>query len=171
VDNFEIQFNNEAAMKEAVAWTRLSDGDAKKYRDGLTPEGMEILGIAGFYVRHFMDVQDVLSPTWKEKGIEKIRQQASQGAGWLVITSDGNSIEDLIESGRRFQRMALAARERNIALHPMTQALEEKHGQKNIRENHAPTTIPQFMLRVGYLDKYPDPVSLRRPVEWFVRQG
>jgi len=47
--------------------------------------------------------------------------------------------------------------------------LEEKNGQKNIKENHEPGVIPQFMLRVGYLNKYPDPVSLRRPVEWFVR--
>ncbi len=169
VDNFVIQFNNEAAMKEAAAWTRLADDDVKKYRDGLTPEGMEIHGIAGFYVRHFMGPQDVLSPAWKDKGIEKIRQQATRGAGWLVITSDGYSVKDLLECGRRFQRMALAAREKNIALHPMTQALEEKHGQKNIRENHHPTMIPQFMLRVGYLEKYPEPVSLRRPVEWFVK--
>ena len=26
----------------------------------------------------------------------------------------------------------------------------------------------QFILRSGYLDAYPDPVSLRMPVEWFV---
>lgn len=82
---------------------------------------------------------------------------------------NASDIEDLIESGRRFQRMALVAREKMVAIHPMTQTLEEKRGQKNIRENHHPTTIPQFMLRVGYLEKYPDPVSLRRPVEWFVR--
>jgi hypothetical protein len=29
--------------------------------------------------------------------------------------------------------------------------------------------IPQFVLRVGYLDPYPDPVSPRRPVNWFLR--
>lgn len=171
VENFILQFNNESAVKEMAIWSRFKDADQKKFRDGLTPDGMEITGIAGFYVRHFMDHTDVLSLTWKEKGIEKIRQQASQGGGWLVITSDGNSVVDLIQSGRRFQRMALAARQKNIALHPMTQALEEKQGQKNIKENHHPSVIPQFMLRVGYVDRYPDPVSLRRPVEWFVKPG
>ncbi len=169
VDNFVIQFGNKAAMQEAADWTRLKDADAKKYRDGLTPDGMEITGIAGFYVRHFMKTSDVTGQTFIEKGIEKIKQQAVQGAGWLVITSDGNTVADLLESGRRFQKMALFAREKGIALHPMTQALEEKHGQKNIRENHHSTMIPQFMLRVGYLEKYPDPVTLRRPVEWFVK--
>ena len=169
VDNYVRQFNNKQAMAEAAAWIRLKDEDARKYRDGLTPTGMEITGIAGFYVRHFMDAADVAGRTFIEKGIEKIRQQVVQGAGWLVITSSGTSVADLIQSGRRFQRMALTAREKGIAIHPMTQTLEERHGQQNIRENHGPDMIPQFMLRVGYVDRYPEPVSLRRPVEWFVK--
>ena len=156
-------------MEELAFWIRLKDNEAKKFRDGLTVDGMEIAGLAGWYVRHFMDNKDVMTKTFSDKGIEKTKEQVKEGAGWLVITSDGNTVKDLIETGRRFQRMALTAREKMIAIHPMTQALEEKQGQKNIKENHEASMIPQFMLRVGYLDKYPDPVSLRRPVEWFVR--
>ncbi len=169
VDNFVIQFENKQAIAEMADWTRLTDEKAVKFRDGLTPDGMEITGIAGWYVRNFLDKTDLLGDTYKNKGIEKIRQQVNQGGGWIAITSEGTGVKDLVESGRRFQRMALAAREKMIAIHPMTQTLEEQNGQKNIRENHHPTTIPQFMLRVGYLDRYPEPVSLRRPVEWFVR--
>jgi len=169
VNNFIIQCDNEKAMAETANWTRLSDEEIKKYRDGLTPEGMEITGLAGFYVRNFMSQKDVMGKTFREKGIDKIRQQVREGAGWVVITSEGNGVKDLIETGRQFQRMALKAREKMIALHPMTQALEERQGQKHIRENHPETMIPQFILRVGYLSRYPDPVSLRRPVEWFVR--
>lgn len=169
VNNFIIQFNNEKAVAEAANWTRLKDEEIKKYRDGLTPEGMEITGLTGFYVRNFMSKKDVMGKTFREKGIGKIEKQVREGAGWLVITSEGNSVKDLIETGRRFQRMALKAREKMIAIHPMTQALEERQGLKNIRENHSDTMVPQFMLRVGYLSQYPDPVSLRRPVEWFVR--
>jgi len=116
-----------------------------------------------------MDNKDVMTNAFTDKGIQKTKEQIKEGAGWLVITSDGNTVNDLIETGRRFQRMALTARGKMIGIHPMTQTLEEKHGQKNIRGNHEPGVIPQFMLRVGYLNKYPDPVSLRRPVEWFVR--
>jgi hypothetical protein len=169
IDNFVIQLNNKHATAEMADWTRLKDKEAIKFRDGLTPEGMEISGIAGWYVRNFMDKKEVRENAYKNKAIEKVRQQATQGGGWIVITSDGQAVKDLIESGRRFQRMALVAREKMIAIHPMTQTLEEKNGQKNIRENHPSTPVPQFILRVGYLTKYPDPVSLRRPVEWFVR--
>ena len=65
--------------------------------------------------------------------------------------------------------MALLARERDIALHPMTQSIEEASGMNQIAANHPPDMLPQFILRVGYLKRYPAPVSLRRPVEWFVR--
>lgn len=169
VDNFAVQFENQTVMREMAAWSRFKDEDVKKYRDGLTPDSMEIKGVAGLYVRYFMNTEDVLGDTWKQKGIEKIKQQAAQGGGWIVITSDGNTVHDLVETGQRFQRMSLMARQKSIAIHPMTQTLEESRGKKNIQENHPPSVKPQFMLRVGYLDKYPDPVSLRRPVEWFVR--
>lgn len=169
VANFEHQFKNEAVVQETADWTRLSDKDAGKFRDGLTPDGMEITGMAGWMVRNFMGRQDVMGKTFRLKGIEKTKQQAGEGAGWLVITSDGTSVKALLECGRQFQRMALLAREKMIGIHPMTQTLEEKPGQDNIRENHGPGTLPQFMLRVGYLNEYPDPVSLRRPVDWFIK--
>jgi hypothetical protein len=78
-------------------------------------------------------------------------------------------VAELIETGRRFERTALLARERNIALHPMTQILEEEKGRREIASNHGGDVIPQFVLRVGYMDKYPAPVSLRRTVASFVR--
>ena len=64
--------------------------------------------------------------------------------------------------------MALIAREHMIAIHPMTQFLEEKNGIDTIMGHHHADMHPQFILRVGYLNQYPQPVSLRRPVDWFV---
>ncbi len=123
-------------------------------------------------IKHFMiqfeNEKAVAGKAFKEKGIERVRRQAREGAGWMVVTGDGDTVTDLIETGRRFQRMALRAREKMIAIHPMTQTLEEDAGRKSIQAHHHPELNPLFMLRVGYLDQYPDPVSLRRPVEWFV---
>lgn len=53
----------------------------------------------------------------------------------------------------------------------MTQCLEEKQGQQQFALNHGSDIFPQFVLRVGYLARYPQPVSLRRPVSWFVKTG
>ena len=86
----------------------------------------------------------------------------------MVITSPGQTVADLIETGRHFERMALLACEHGIGIHPMTQMLEEKSGIEQIAGFHGSGFFPQFVLRVGYLETYPDPVSMRRPVEWFV---
>lgn len=169
VENFRFQAQRHDAQRELVRWVRLSNKDAEHYRDGLTVEGMEIRGFKGWFVRNFVQPEDFMKASFREQGVDLTATLASQGGGWLVITSEGRTITDLIETGRRFERMALLARERNIAIHPMTQYLEEETGVNQIAANHQASMIPQFLLRVGYLKRYPQPVSLRRPVNWFVR--
>lgn len=168
VENFRFQAARDDAQEELVKWLRLNNRDARKYRDGLTSEGMEIGGFKGWFVRHFLKPEDFLKPSNRKQGVELTTELAHQGGGWLVMTSPGDTVADLIETGRRFERMALLAREHGIAIHPMTQILEEKKGLSQIVRHHGNDFFPQFILRVGYLEKYPEPVSLRRRVEWFV---
>jgi hypothetical protein len=170
VECFRIQTMNDNAQKELAKWIRFRDREAREHRDGLTTDGMEISGFGGWYVRNFMDEQDVLGEKFRTQGIEVTAELANEGAGWLILSSEGDAVADLIETGRRFERMALLARERGIGIHPMTQMLEEETGRRMIAENHPKGIIPQFILRVGYIDPYPDPVSLRRPVISFVKR-
>jgi nitroreductase len=169
IENFRIQVNRDNAQQELVRWVRLSNKDAERHRDGLTVAGMEIRGFKGWFVRNFIKPRDFMKPSFRQQSIDLTAKLARQGGGWLIITSEGQTVADLIETGRRFESMALTARERNLAIHPMTQYLEEKDGAQQIAVNHAANVIPQFILRVGYLKNYPEPVSLRRPVSWFVR--
>jgi len=169
VENFRVQAQRDDAQRELVQWVRLTNQDAERHRDGLTVEGMEIQGVKGWFVRNFVQSDDFMKASFRKQGVDQTAKLARQGAGWLVITSRGSSVADLIETGRRFERMALLARERKIAIHPMTQSIEEESGMNQIAANHSPDVIPQFLLRVGYIDSYPEPVSLRRPVDWFVR--
>lgn len=169
VESYRAQTYRDEAQRELAQWIRFSNGDARKHRDGLTTEGMEITGFSGWFVRQFMDQGDVVGERFRKQGIDIATQWAAEGGGWMIITSGGSGVADLIDTGRRFERTALLARERNLALHPMTQVLEEEKGRREIASNHGTDVIPQFVLRVGYLDKYPTPVSLRRPVASFVR--
>lgn len=166
---FAEQTRRDAAQKELAHWTRFSRKDAETHRDGLTTEGMEITGLAGWVVRTFMTPADVMGDDWRKRGIDTMAGLTREGAGWLVVTSAGSTVADMIDTGRRFQRMALLAREHNVGIHPMTQMLEEATWRSRIAGDHGADMIPQFILRVGYVDRYPDPVSLRRPVAWFVR--
>jgi hypothetical protein len=169
VEYFRRQSQRDDAQQELVTWLRLSNADADRYRDGLTVEDMEIQGFKGWFVRNFVKPEDFLKPDFRKQGVDHTARLARQGGGWIVITSRDRTVADLIETGRRFERMALLAFERNIALQPMTQYLEEAAGLNQIVANHRPDMIPQFLLRTGYLKRYPQPVSLRRPVSWFLR--
>jgi hypothetical protein len=167
VENFRLQTQRDDAQKELVRWLRLCDEAVMKYRDGLSTEGMEITGFKGWLVRHFIHPEDFLKPSYREQSVDMIVELAQQGGGWMVLTSPKETVSDLIEAGRRFERMALLARELGIGIHPMTQLLEEKEGLSQLGLHHISNFYPQFVLRVGYLDSYPKPVTLRRPVSWF----
>jgi hypothetical protein len=169
VEYFRRQSQRDDAQQELVTWLRLSNSDAERLRDGLTVEGMEIRGFKGWFIRNFVEPEDFLKPNFRRQGVDHTARLARQGGGWIIITSPGRTVADLIEAGRRFERMALLAREYNIALQPMTQYLEEAAGLNQIAANHTTDMHPQFILRAGYLKRYPAPVSLRRPVSWLVR--
>jgi hypothetical protein len=152
------------AQEELANWIRWSNKDAEAHRNGLTPVSMEIGGFAGWYVRNFYDRQSVLTKSFREQSVDMAARQAKSGAGWLVVTSPDSSIPTLIEYGRVFENMLLKIRERMIAVHPMTQMLEEEPWKKQAAKKLGLPGEVQWILRIGYLKSYPDPVSLRMPV-------
>lgn len=164
-----IQIYRDPAQQELADWIRFSSREAEKYRDGLTTASMEIEGIPGFIVRNFYGKDSVMKKDFRDQSLDKVVSQVSQSAGWILLTSNGSSVATLIETGRRLQKFLLRIRERNIAIHPMTQILEEQPTEQTLKSSINISETVQFVLRVGYLNQYPPPVSLRRPVGWFLR--
>jgi len=164
-----IQAYRDDAQKELSEWMRLSSKEAEKYCDGLTTASMELEGIPGWVLRNFYDKEDVMKKGFREKSIDKVKTQVSQSAGWLLITSSNGNVATLLDTGKRMQRLFLKIRERNIAIHPMTQVLEEEKTRSIANQSLGIGEPIQFLLRAGYCKNYPVPVSLRRPVEWFVQ--
>jgi hypothetical protein len=165
-----VQAFRDPAQEELANWIRWSNQEAKQLRNGLTPESMEIKGFAGWYVRNFYSRQSVLKKSFREQTIDIVAKQVKTCGGWLVVTSPDSNIPTLIEYGRVFENMLLRIRERMIAVHPMTQMLEERGSERDkIAKELGLTGELQWILRIGYLQSYPDPVSLRMPVSWFVQ--
>ncbi|MBC8138718.1 MAG: nitroreductase [Fibrella sp.] len=169
VEANRLQSYRDPAQQELANWIRFSSRDAGKYRDGLTTAGMEIEGVSGWFVRNFYGERDVMKTDFRERGISQVENQVSESAGWIVITSSDSSVAALLETGGRMERLFLKVRERGIALHPMTQILEESSTLQTLNQSLGMSGNIQFLLRVGYLRTYPPPVSLRRPVGWFLR--
>ena len=168
IEAFRTQTWRADAQAELSRWIRFGNEECARHLDGITTAGMETGPLASWYINTFMSAEDVLSKTFREKGIDKTAAQAREGGGWFIITSTGETVADIVDTGRRFQRMSLLAREHKLAIHPMTQQLEEKKFREQIARAHETGMIPQFILRVGYLNRYPDPVSPRRPVNRFL---
>ncbi|MCX6157276.1 MAG: nitroreductase [Ignavibacteriae bacterium] len=159
------QINRHDAMKELGNWIRWSNEDAEKYKDGLCPASLDIGGIKGLYVRWFYNSESVFTSQFKENSIDKVKEQIANTSGWIVITSNDNTLPSLISTGRLFQSMFLKARDYNIGIQPMSQVLEEKEYSADLPSKIGLNkSIVQFILRAGYVEEYPEPVSLRRPV-------
>jgi len=159
-----MQAFREPAQEELADWIRWSDNDIRQHMDGLTPDTMEIRGITGWYVRRFFHRKSVLEKSFREETVKRMVDQIRNCGGWLIITSPASGIEDLISTGRLLQRMWLNAKEHMIAIHPMTQMLEESPFKISVGEELDIRGQIQFILRTGYVSKYPVPVSLRMPV-------
>jgi hypothetical protein len=157
------------AQEELASWIRWSNKDARQYRNGLTSESMEIRGFAGWYVRNFYNRESVLKKSFREQTVDIVSKQVKTCGGWLVVTSADSNIPTLIDYGRVFGNMLLKIREKMIAIHPMTQMLEEEAWKNRIVKELGISGEVQWILRIGYLKSYPDPVSLRRSVSWFVQ--
>lgn len=165
-----IQTYRDPAQQELADWIRFSSSEAKKYRDGLTTAGMELNGIPGWILRNTYSQKNVLSKSFREQGLDKVANQVSRSAGWIIITSKDNSVAGLLETGKRFQRIFLKVRDKNIALHPMTQILEEPETKNQVQQSLGISDEIQFLIRTGYVKKYPMPVTLRRPINWFIKK-
>ncbi|QJR37661.1 Acg family FMN-binding oxidoreductase [Gemmatimonas groenlandica] len=163
-----VQAYREPAQRELSEWIRWADDDARRERNGLTPASMEITGLSGWYVRHFMTRADVMKPKFREQGLDAVRAQVGDYGGWLVITSADASMSTLIETGRLVERMWLGCRARMIAIHPMTQILEESPFRDQVGAQLGLAGRVQFLLRVSYIKEYPAPVSLRMPLSRLV---
>jgi hypothetical protein len=163
-----LQAYRDPAQQELANWIRFSSQDANKHRDGLTTASMEIDGIPGWVVRNFYSQDNVMKKDFRELSIEKVKQQVSESVGWILITSNGDSLETLLETGRRMQRLFPKVREKTIAIHPMTQILEESSIKQKLSQSIGISDNIQFILRVGYLKTYPEAVTLRRPIDSFI---
>src|SRR5262245_47039808 len=164
-----LQIARDDAQSELADWMRWSAADARRHRNGFTPEALEITGIARWYVRHFMNRKAVLGKTFRKQTLDRVRQQLASYGGWIVITSNDDEMPTLVDAGRRCERMWLQTRAHNVAVHPMSQVLEEAPLNDQITRDLGLPGRAQFVLRVGYVRVYPSPVSLRMPVSWFLR--
>jgi hypothetical protein len=165
----KIQVYRDAAQSELADWIRFSNKDAEKHKDGLTLASMEIEGMPAWLLRNFYSKKNVMKKSFRDTSIDKVVKQVSKSAGWFIITSKDDSVATLLQTGKRLQRLWLKVRDKNIAIHPMTQIIEEAATNLLLNNAIGINEPIQFILRTGYIKKYSAPVTLRRSIQQFFK--
>lgn len=161
--------NDSAIQEELADWFRWSNEESEQNMDGITAAAMGLGGIEGWFVRTTYTRASVLTDSFKVKSIDLAVEQSKLNGGWLVLTSKDFSVQSLVDAGRNYENLMLKVKERMIALQPMSQAVEEEPWKTEVSKELGLNEPVQFIMRTGYISKYPSPVSLRRPVQWFIR--
>lgn len=144
---------------------RFSEEEAAKYRDGFTLANNGMTGFTRWMVETFFlgtrkEAYAVDSSFSKEGNKIALKQaESATGFGWLV--SKNNTRLDQVKTGHHYMRINLLAAQQGIALHPMSQILEEYEDmQKLQREFKGLINIPedqtvQMLFRLGYAKPHP----------------
>ena len=167
LEAYTIQAYQKEAQDELASWIRFSNKDVDSKRDGLTPAGMGIKGIGGFMVRNFFKPEDSKKESFVKKGVEKTQKQVENCGGWLLISTESNSTVDWINTGRIYERLNIQCWSLKLGFHPMNQLIEVPEIESEVNSLLAPGRKIRFVARIGYVNDYPAPVSMRRPVENF----
>lgn len=165
-----VQTKREDAVKELADWIRWSDEEIRKNRDGLTPSGMEIGGLANLFVRNFYSREDALTESFRESSMKAVKEQLSSYGTWIIITTENETPSKLMSAGADFLKIGLSGVDRKIALHPMTQPIEEDEFKIRLKEALPVKEEIQFVLRSGYVEEYSSPVSVRMKAEKIIRK-
>jgi hypothetical protein len=165
LETYTRQAYDKPAQDELANWIRFSNKDVKEKQDGLSTAGMGIQGLGGFVVRNFFNPEDSKKKPFVSKGIEKIKSLVENCGGWILITQQSDDLASCIYAGRLYERLNLRCRKSGLGFHPMSQIIEEQGANQYILSG-LPGKL-MLVARIGYVEKYPAPVSLRRPVESF----
>jgi hypothetical protein len=170
---FEIEALTPHTYKESVDLMRFGKGEIEANPDGIDLGGafLEGLMMAGLLTRESQ--LDPGSMAFGE-GVRMYRAMLAATPAYAVLTSASNGRIDQVEAGRRWMRLNLATTGLGLALHPVSQALQEFPEMAETRSRlhdllAAPGETVQMLGRLGY-----GPVtgpSPRWPVETRIMNG
>lgn len=149
-----VEFETSQTYLESVALMRIGSAEIAQNPDGLAINGpgMELLKRVGLVTR-----KTLADPTSKafQQGLSQYVKAARTAAAFIWVATPGNSREEQILAGRAYVRQNLMATRLGLAMHPLSQALQEPGVFKEVFEQvHSVTNTTgqrlQMLARVGY---------------------
>lgn len=123
-DAWMIEAETPATWNESVDLMRFGKAEIEASPDGIDLGGpmLEAMKIAGILTR---ESQRDPTSTGFRSGVDMYRTMLAATPAYAVITTPGNSRTEQIAAGRRWLRLNLTTTAMGLALHPVSQALQE----------------------------------------------
>lgn len=162
------------AYQESIDLMRIGRAEIEANPDGIALGGafLEILNLVGVLTRE--SFADPASRSY-QMGLAMIDEGAMTSMGFVWINTMGNDRTAQIEAGRAYMRIALQATADDLAMQPMSQALQEYSAMAPYYETihdrlmEQPGERVQMLARLGYAEEIgPAP---RWPLETRVKKN
>ncbi len=167
IEAYNKQSETFEKKKELSEWLRFSNKEAKEKQDGLPAEQLGLTGIIKVIYYLTTNRETSQKNTFAKQGQKKTKEQALNHSGFFIITGNDTKSE-LIKTGMRLQSFWLLAAEKNIAIQPMSQMLEETPYKDKIQEKLNIDKPVQMILRAGIVNDYGKNHKIRRDIKEFV---
>lgn len=169
---WDRELRTEGAAAETFGWLRFGQRAIAEHRDGL---GMSGAGIELFKLLGQLDREELIDPdsAANKTAAKNWREMAMTSPAFLWLTSTGDTPSARLNAGRAYARLALAATEAGLAMHPWSQALQEYEEMADLRAEMRQFLAPpegetvQMLVRIGYAEQAAP--SARRDVRDFIR--
>jgi len=154
-DAMFTEFRTPDAYQESIDLMRIGRAEIEANPDGIAMGGpfLESLRLAGLLTRE--SLADPESSTF-QTGLNMVEERAMSSMGFVWVNTTGNGRTAQIDAGRAYMRIALQATADNLAMQPMSQALQEYAAMTpyfdTIHESltDQPGERVQMLARIGY---------------------
>ncbi|MEP3115847.1 hypothetical protein [Nisaea sp.] len=173
LESWLVEMSTERTLKESVELMRFGKTEINRSPDGIDLGGpfLETLMLFGMLTR---DGQLDPDSAGFQEGVRMYQEMLSATPAYAVVTTKGNDRLAQLDAGRRWVRLNLETTRFGLALHPVSQALQEfPEMSDHYRRVHALLApdggTVQMLGRLGYGPAVPR--SPRWPLETRIRNG
>lgn len=151
----EVESYTPRTMQESIDLMRIGKSEIEANPDGIDLGGFPIELFAGLGFVDRVQMADPNSTAFKQ-GLEMYYALMHSAMGHVWITTPDNSRVSQLEAGREWMRLNLRATKAGIAIHPLSQALQEYAEMETLyREIHEKLSVKepariQMFARIGY---------------------
>lgn len=167
LEAYVAQAYNVEVAAELSTWLRLSNKETSEKKDGLPAEQLGISGFKKSLYYLFTNHESAKGESFAKQGIDNTVKQLDNALGFVVVSS-GNSPKELVECGIKTTDLWLDLTDNNIAVQPMSYALEEETYKHTVTDHLHEAETPQMILRVGCVNKYGKNAAIRRDLTDYI---